>query len=116
MKNFVQDGNVVTVTITSTDGISAGAAVLLNNLFGIAAIDAAQNEETELAVVGVFTLPKKTTAPIDQGAAVFFDPSDGAVAAASSTGLAEIGIATESASTSVAEIDVRLNGVGTTAA
>ena len=112
MQNYKQPGNTIPVVIDSTDGVSSGDAVLINNLFGVAAVDGATGDTVNIAVVGVFTLPKKTTAPIDQGAAVFFDPSDGTIAAASSTGLAEVGVATVSAATSVAEIDVRLNGIG----
>jgi predicted RecA/RadA family phage recombinase len=113
MKNFVQDGDVITVTVTDTDGITSGTAMLLGNLFGVACIDAAVGEQTELAVVGVFTLPKKTTVAIDQGDRVFVDPSDGAVTDVSTTGLAAVGVAVESAATSATEIDVRLDGIST---
>jgi len=59
MKNIVQRSDVITVA-APTGGISSGDAVLIGALFGGAATDAVVGTEVEIAIVGVFDLPKAT--------------------------------------------------------
>lgn len=52
MKNFIQPGDVITVT-APTGGISSGDGIVIGNLFGICSTDADQTEEVELSLTGV---------------------------------------------------------------
>ncbi len=113
MKNFVQDGNVVTVTAPS-GGVVSGAGLIVGNIFGVCAFDADQTEEVEIAVVGVFELPK-ASGQINEGAAVSWDNSAHNVVAPG-TGKFPIGVCVKLAGTSDPTCLVRLNGVSTVAA
>ncbi len=55
MKNFVMHGDVVTA-IAPTGGVTSGSGVLLNAQFGVATTSAAENEEFEMRLEGVFDL------------------------------------------------------------
>ena len=70
MKNYVQKGE--NITVTAAAAAASGAGVLVGNLFGIAAGDAAIGEDLDLVTVGVFAMPKVATdaftvTRIDQG-------------------------------------------------
>src|SRR5450755_2247681 len=52
MKNFIQPGDVVTVT-PPTCGLSSGDGIVIGNLFGIYATDADLTEEVGLSLAGV---------------------------------------------------------------
>lgn len=80
MKNFVQPGRMIPVAAPAA--IVSGAGVLIGDLFGVAAADAASGATVELAVEGVFTLPKEaTTATFSVGDAVEWDAVNGRIAA-----------------------------------
>jgi len=51
MKNFIQRGDVITVT-APTGGVTSGQGVLVGNLFGIAATTVAEGENVEIATAG----------------------------------------------------------------
>jgi predicted RecA/RadA family phage recombinase len=55
MLNYVQKGDVVTVTAPAA--VSPGDFVVVGALFGVATTDAAQDAEVEIALKGVFELP-----------------------------------------------------------
>lgn len=55
MKNFVMHGDVVTA-VAPSGGVVSGAGVLLNAQFGVASTSAAQGEEFEMRLTGVFDL------------------------------------------------------------
>jgi len=71
MKNYVQPGEYITVTAGAA--ITAGSGVLTGAMFGIAATDAANGEEVELALTGVFDLPKTASQPWTVGAPIYWD-------------------------------------------
>ena len=106
MKNFVQDGHVVTVT-APTGGVLSGGGVLVGALFGVAAYTAAEGDDVKVVTVGVFDLPK-AAGVIAAGAAVYWDD-----AAKKATGTAAvnplIGVATKAAASDGAIVRVRLN-------
>ena len=52
MKNFIQPGDVVTVT-PPTCGLSSGDGIVIGNLFGIYATHADLTEEVGLSLAGV---------------------------------------------------------------
>ena len=56
MKNYVQPGDFVSVTAPAA--VVAGAGVLVGSLFGVAINDAASGAPVQIAVQGVFALPK----------------------------------------------------------
>lgn len=72
MKNFVQDGDVITVT--APYAVSSGGGVLVGaNLFGVATSDIANGAQGEIAVEGVFDLPKTSALAITTGDRLFWD-------------------------------------------
>jgi len=76
MKNYVQDGN--TVTVPAPANVVAGQGVLVGDLFGVAMHDAASGALVEIRVTGVVTL-RKAAGTINPGVRVFWDPSVGRV-------------------------------------
>jgi len=70
MKNYVQDGN--TVTVTAPANVVAGQGVLVGDLFGVAMHDASSGALVEIRVTGVVTL-KKASGTINPGVRVFWD-------------------------------------------
>lgn len=75
-KNFVQKGDVVTVTSPS-GGVSSGDPVMIGTLFGVATHDAAEDADLELAVEGVWDIPGDTNLVISAGDRVFWDSTNG---------------------------------------
>lgn len=64
MKNYVQEGKTLRVTVPSgsyAEDLAAGDGVLIGVLFGVAQHDAAIGEEVEIARYGVFNLAKTTS-------------------------------------------------------
>ena len=57
MKNFVQPGHALAV-VAPSGGLVSGQAVLIGNLFGVAAYSALAGTIAEIVTTGVFTLPK----------------------------------------------------------
>lgn len=114
MKTFIQPGNIITVT-TPVGGITAGQGLLIGGLFGIATSDALQGDGVEIAVTGVFDMPKASTAVIAQGDQVAWDDTAKEIVLPG-VGLFPVGIATTAAGNGVATISVRLDGVATVAA
>ena len=114
MKNFVQPGDVVTVTAPG-GGVLSGDLIVVGNLAGVCATDTASGAEVELALTGVFELPK-ASGQINEGAKVWWKAADGNVVNATGAGYWPIGVAAKAAGTSEATVRVRLDGVALTAA
>lgn len=109
MKNFVQAGSAITAT-APTGGVSSGDPVLIGNLFGVAAIDAAEGAETELVVQGVYELPKASLT-VTAGGIAYFDESAGVVSTDDDTGSnLRVGIFVAAAADSTTIGRVRLDG------
>lgn len=107
MRNFVQPGDVVTLTAPA-GGIATGEGLLVGALFGVAAYTAAEGEEVEASLVGVFELPKGSGA-IGEGAKAYWDSAARAVTV-TATGNKLIGAAIRAAASGDAAVRVRLNG------
>lgn len=107
MKNYIQPGNVIAVT-APTGGVASGDGVLVGSLFGIAAGDAAENDNVEVQTTGVFELSKVTGA-ISQGAKVYWDDTNKNVTT-TATGNTLIGAAVVAAVSGDATARVKLNG------
>ncbi|MGE5536553.1 MAG: DUF2190 family protein [Acidobacteriota bacterium] len=114
MKNFIQRGDVITVT-APTGGVTSGQCVLVGNLFGVATTTAAEGESIEIATVGVYELPKLVSAVIAAGTRVAWDDTAKEVVLPA-TGMVPIGIATVAAGNGIGSVRVRLDGVSTAAA
>lgn len=71
MKNFIQDGD--TLTVTAPYAVLSGAGCLVGSLFGIAVSDALISTEVEIKTSGVFDLPKAASQAWTVGARVYWD-------------------------------------------
>jgi len=77
MKNYVQDGKIITVTAPS-GGVVSGQGVLIGaGLFGVAQKTAAQGTPVALVTRGVFTLPKTSAQAWTVGALIYWDSDPG---------------------------------------
>ena len=108
MKNFVQPGNVMTFT-GLTGGHLSGDLVIVGAAFGISAYNVAEGAEGELAMGGVYKLPKATGA-ITEFAAVYWDNTAKKVTTTAS-GNTKIGVAAKAVLSAATEVEVRLNDV-----
>ncbi len=113
MRNYLQSGEHI--VLPAPADVSSGQLVIVGNLVGVAAADAANGALVTLAMEGVYTLPKLTTAVLAAGAAVSWDAINHRCDAPG-TGKYLIGLAVEAAGAGAAFAKVRLNGVATAAA
>ena len=65
MKNYVQEGNTITVIAPAI--VTSGQLVVVGSIVGVAAFDDASGADVEVTVEGVFELPKVSTDVIAQG-------------------------------------------------
>jgi len=119
MQNYEQRGDVI--TITAGANIASGAVVRVGNLLGVACGDIANGAQGEVAITGVFTVPKVSGAVIAQGERLVWDVSAGAFddsAATPATGdvSGEAAVAFEAAGNGVTSLKVRFTGVPGTVA
>ena len=114
MKNYIQEGRIITVT-APTGGVASGDALVIGALFGVATKTAAVGETVAIATEGVFDLPKLASAVIAAGDAVAWDDTAKQVNAPA-TGLYPIGTAIEAADNGATTVQVRLDGIATAAA
>ena len=114
MKNFVQSGDLITVTSPS-GGVTSGDGVIVGSLFGVAASSMPAGGSVTLSTRGVYDLPKTTTSTFTSGTVVSFDISL-KKCRNSGSGLYPIGVAVADAAGSAAKVRVRLDGVSTKAA
>lgn len=114
MKNFIQNGDMISVT-APVGGIASGQGILVGSLFGVAAKAAAESESVEIATVGVYELPKAPATVIAQGARVAWDDATKQVVSPGA-GMYPIGVAVLAAGNGPTSVRVRLDGVGTQAA
>jgi len=96
MRNFIQPGNSLNVAVPYSGGVTAGQGVLVGALFGIAAVDGAQNAAIEIATQGVFDVTKEPALAISAGARVFWDNTNRRVTTSAANNTA-IGAATVAA-------------------
>ena len=110
MKNYVQPGNIITLTapyaVTSGDGLLVGA------IFGVAAGIAALGEAVETAVEGVYDLKKVASQAWAAGDKIYWD-NTAKQTTKTLTANTLIGVATEAVAGGATDLigRVRLNGV-----
>lgn len=107
MKNFVQEGDVI--TIVAAAAINSGDAVVVGSKVGVAVTDAEIGDSVAVALEGVYTLPKKAADTIDQGQVVYWDADPGEITE-TSTDNTVAGIAWAAAGGSTTTVQVRLVG------
>lgn len=71
MKNYIQPGEVV--TLTAPYNVASGAGLLVGSLFGVALAAASSGAAVEAATRGVYTLAKATGAAWTIGARLYWD-------------------------------------------
>jgi predicted RecA/RadA family phage recombinase len=107
MRNFIQPGDSLAVAVPYAGGVLSGQGVLVGALFGVAAVDGAQNAVIEAATQGVFDLTKEPALAISAGARVFWDNTNRRVTT-TATGNFCIGLATQAALAADATVRVWL--------
>lgn len=108
MKNFVQHGDMV--TITAAAAITSGQLVRANSLIGVAATDAASGEEVELKTTGVFDLDKTSAQAWAVGNPIYMIAASGLLTNVAGTGNYLVGVAVAAAANPSSTGRVRLNG------
>ena len=114
MKNYIQNGDMITVT-APVGGVTSGQGLLVGSLFGVVAATAAEGEAVEIATTGVFDLSKDSATVIDPGDRVAWDDTAKEMAQPG-VGLYPVGIAVSAAGNGVTTVRVRLDGIATAAA
>lgn len=89
MRNFVQPGEAIPLALPYA--VSAGQGVQVESLFGIASTAGAQGEIVNLAIEGVFDLPKASGVTWPVGTRLCWQPESQSVVG-ESPGLAPIGV------------------------
>lgn len=106
MKNFVQKGDVLTLTpaaaVTAGTGYLFGAA-----LFGVATNDVASGAAGEFVTEGVVTIAKTSALAIAVGDRLFWDATN-SVVNKTSTAQQQVGIAVASAANPSATVAMKL--------
>lgn len=114
MKNYIADGD--TVTITAAADTASGAGVIAGGLFGVALAAAATGTDQVLLTRGVFELTKLGGAAWAAGDLIYWDNAAKRCTKVSAAGLYLIGAAFEPALTAATLGKVRLNGIAVAAA
>lgn len=108
MRNYVQDGDIL--TLTAPYAVSSGGGVLVGtNLFGIAANDIANGENGEVKTRGVFDITALSTDTGSPGAIWYWDNTNKRVTTTSS-GNTKIGVGVATKSSGATTARVRLHG------
>ena len=110
MKNFVQNGDIVTVTAPAN--VASGDLVIVGGLIGIAATDALSGAPVEIKLTGAYELPKTSAqAWATEGLAIYWDADPGE-ATTVATGNVFIGVNIAVAGNPSATGIVRLGAIG----
>ena len=107
MKNFVQQGDNITITAASAG--TSGSGLLLGKLFGVLMANVAVGAEVELQLVGVVELPKTEAQAWTVGALIYWDDTN-KVCTTTATSNTKIGHAAEVAANPSTVGVVRLSG------
>lgn len=106
MKNYIQEGEIV--TLTAPYDVASGGGALVGALFGVAVTTVANGSEGEFSIEGAYSLPKASGA-LAQGAKVYWDNTNKVVTGTAS-GNTLIGCALKAAASGDASAVVLLNG------
>lgn len=106
MKNYIQPGDVVTVSAPAE--VASGVGVLVGSLFGVTAFAAASGADVEVKTTGVFELPKTSALAISVGDLIYWDNTAKVVNKTNTNKL--VGVAVSAAANPSDTVQVRLNG------
>jgi len=115
MRNYVQPGDSLALAVPYAGGVTSGQGVLVGALFGVAAVDGAQNAVIECQTKGVFDIAKEPTLAITAGARLFWDNTNRRLTT-TATGNFQVGLATVAAlaaDTTVRAVLLRVPASGT---
>lgn len=107
MKNFVQKGEVMEVTLTAA--ASSGDFVMTGSLGGVAQVDGANGDTIGVLRCGVFTLPKATGQAWTVGARLYWSSANSNFTT-TATGNTLVGVAAAAAATGDTTGTVLLDG------
>lgn len=107
MKNFVQRGEII--TLTAPYDVAAGAGLLVGAIFGVATSSALSGATVEAAACGVFELAKTSAQAWTVGTKVYWDDA-AKLCTTVNTSNTLIGVAVAAAANPSATGLVRLNG------
>lgn len=105
MKNFLQPG--VNLTLPAPVAVASGDVVIVGEIHGVAAGDAAEGDPCDVVTVGVFTLPKVAANAFGIGDKVYWDGTN-KLATSTASGNTRLGTAVEVAATTTATVAVKL--------
>lgn len=106
MRNFVQEGD--TLTLTPTAAVASGVGYLFGAaIFGVATNDVAANAPGEFITEGVVTIGKTSALAISVGDRVFWDATN-KVVNKTTTGQKCVGVAVSAAANPSATVLVKL--------
>lgn len=108
MKNFVQGGDVL--TLTAPYDVASGAGLLVGLIFGVAAAAAANGAQVEAKTSGVFDITALSTDTGSVGAAMYWDNTNKRLTTTAS-GNTKVGVLTAAKANGDTTARVRLNGV-----
>ncbi len=107
MRNYIQPG--VNLTLPAPAAVVSGEVVVIGDLHGVAAGDAAVGADLDLVTEGVFELPKVSTDLFSIGDPVYFDAAAKLVTADDDEGdNALIGVAVTTAANPSGTVHVKL--------
>jgi len=107
MKNFVQDGDVL--SLTAPYAVSSGDGLLVGSIFAVAVATAANGAPVQGKATGVFDLKKTSAQAWTVGAKVYWD-NTAKECTTTASGNTLIGVAVAAAANPSATGTVRLNG------
>ena len=108
MKNFVQHGDMV--TITASAAIKSGDLVRVNSLVGVAAQNGASGDKVEIKTAGVFDLAKTSAQAWSAGNPIYAVAATNVLTNVPGTGNYLVGVAVADAANPSSTGRVRLNG------
>lgn len=107
MQNHVQPGEFVTVAAPAQ--VASGDIVVVGNLVGVAAGAAQETQPVEIALGGVYRLPKASAANIGVGDKLYLDEGAGELVNAQTTEAEPyVGTATKAAGSGVTTVECLL--------
>ena len=107
--NYVQEGDVLTLTAPYT--VISGAGAKVGNIFGVALGDVASGATGEFMLEGVFDLLAVTADVAAVGDRIYWDDA-AKKATIDVTGTDQIGVAVRAKTSSDTTVRVRLDGIG----
>lgn len=108
MKNFIQPGEMIEVTLAAA--IVSGAGMLIGTLFGVATKSGEIGDKVNFSLEGVYNLPKVTVDVMAQGAKVYWDDTAKKLTTVA-MGNSLVGVAHAAAGNGDLFVDCRLNGI-----